>query len=206
MEHDSLEALKSLIEEEIYLIPEDREKILAELETSTKESQTEIITKDSPLPPAAEDKKIVSTVQAAQPEVTSEVIKDEALVESITVIGNFSRGVLILHEEAALRDELMEMLVKMINACGHSMSEIGLVASEHLEGRSMEDFNNLNAHTVLKFGRVSHPINSVPAKPYEVYSERETEFLFADSLSMIAEDVNLKKKLWTSLQVLFKLK
>src|SRR5690606_29634714 len=119
MEHDSLEALKSLIEEEIYLIPEDREKILAELEISTKASPTEIIAKDSPLPPVAEDKKLVATVQATQPEVTSAVIKDEFVVKPITVIGNFSRGVLILHEEAALRDELMEMLVKMINACGH---------------------------------------------------------------------------------------
>jgi hypothetical protein len=63
----------------------------------------------------------------------------------------------------------------------------------------------LNAHVILKFGRIKHPVNAIQAMPYEVHAEEETEYLFADALSVIAEDVHLKKKLWKSLQILFNL-
>ncbi|MCU0401418.1 MAG: hypothetical protein MUE75_10490 [Algoriphagus sp.] len=132
-------------------------------------------------------------------------VKEEVKAEPIPLKGNFTKGILILHEESELNTEVMDMLVKMINACGHSMNEVGLVSSEILENRSLEDFQALNAHVVLKFGRIKHPVNAVAASPYEIYSEEETEYLFADALTVIAEDKNLKRKLWSSLQVLFNL-
>lgn len=205
MENFSLEELKSLIEEEIYLIPEDRKAILAQLNdnsslsSKTKSTDTVLVEIREEITEVAVSVKTLETVPEPQ------IVVDQPISEPIPIRGNFSKGVLILHEETNLNAEVMEMLVKMINACGHSMNEVGLVASENLEGRTMEEFQSLNAHTVLKFGRISHPINAVPARPYEVYSENETEYLFVDSLSMIGEDVNLKKKLWTSLQVLFNL-
>jgi hypothetical protein len=205
MENDSLAELKWLIEEEIYLIPEDRKAILAQLETSLAVSSS---TKPAePIPSESRDKSttVVALSKQADPNPEPENPQEELISVPIAVRGNFSKGVLILHEEPTLRPELMEMLVKMINACGHSMNEIGLLASGDLEGRSMDEFKNLNAHTILKFGRINHPINAVSTRPYEVYAENETEYLFADSLSAIAEDVSLKKKLWTSLQVLFQL-
>lgn len=142
------------------------------------------------------------------PSAKSEIAEEKVIVaeikdEPIQVRGNFEKGVLILHEEESLRPEVMDMLVKMINAVGHSMNEVGLLASQSLEGRNMEDFKNLNAHTVLKFGRIKHPVNSILTSLYEVYSEDETEYLSADALSVISEDQKLKKKLWTALQVLF---
>lgn len=205
MEKESLEELKSLIEEEIYLIPEDRKAILAQLEgiltanLDVKPTPQAI----TPVEHQPQKESVVIPVSSSQPEPQS--IVEELLVEPIKIRGNFSKGVLILHEEGELSAEVMDMLVKMINACGHSMNEVGLVASESLEGRSMEDFLALNSHTVLKFGRIKHAINALPAPSYEVFAENETEYLFADSLTMIAEDKNLKKKLWTSLQVLFNL-
>lgn len=205
MEKESLEELKSLIDEVIFLIPEDRAAILAQLKENTStETQGKassplvdpILTKIQGDSPALAGK---NTPPNLQPQ------GEELIPEPIPVRGNFSKGVLILHEEGELSEEVMDMLVKMINACGHSMTEVGLVASEGLEGRSMEDFLALNAHAVLKFGRIKHPINALPASTYEIFAENETEYLFADSLSMISEDKNLKKKLWTSLQVLFNL-
>ncbi|MDO8967892.1 MAG: hypothetical protein Q8S14_16885 [Algoriphagus sp.] len=173
MENDTIAELQSLITEDLYLIPEDQEAILAQLEGRTVAAK--------------------------------EVESSDAIIEPIPVKGNFSKGVLILHEESELSTEVLEMLVNMINAVGHSMTEVGMVSSEVLEDRSMEDFLSLNAHIVLKFGRIKHPINAVPAHPYEVYSENETEYLFADSLSSISEDKALKKKLWMALQALFNL-
>lgn len=205
MEKESLEELKSLIDEVIYLIPEDRAAILAQLKENTStETQGKA---SSPLVD-----RIQTKIQGDSPNLAGnnplpnlQPQSEELIPEPIPVRGNFSKGVLILHEEGELSAEVMDMLVKMINACGHSMTEVGLVASEGLEGRSMEDFLALNAHAVLKFGRIKHPINALPASTYEIFAENETEYLFADSLSMISEDKNLKKKLWTSLQVLFNL-
>src|SRR5690606_17568375 len=93
--------------------------------------------------------------------------------------------------------------VKMINAVGHSMSEVGLLSSQELEGRSLAELYDLNAHIVLKFGRLKHPINSLPASDYQIHMEGETEYLFADSLTIISENNVLKGKLWNTLKVLF---
>lgn len=123
--------------------------------------------------------------------------------EPIQYKGNFENGVLILHEEENLPSEVMDMLVKMINAVNHSMNEVGMISSKTLEGRSLEEFMDLNAHKVLKFGRIKHPINALPALDYTVHTEDETEYLFADSLAVIAEDRGLKVKLWDSLKILF---
>ncbi|WP_111669559.1 hypothetical protein [Algoriphagus litoralis] len=173
MENDSIEELQSLLTEEIYLIPQDREDILRQL------AEAEV----SPTRP----------VQA------------EPILDPIAVRGNFSKGILVLHEEPTLNPEVMEMLVNMIKAVGHSMNEVGMVSSARLENRSMEEFQALNAHVVLKFGVIKHPVNALFDQSYEVHAIDETEYLFADSLSSIFEDKKLKVKLWNSLQILFNL-
>ncbi|TDQ19126.1 hypothetical protein DFQ04_0943 [Algoriphagus boseongensis] len=192
MNTENLEQLSQFLQEEIYLIPEDREKVLQEIKATPKA------------------KPIQNQIQAVEnsTEVSSSMVEEsfsQIEPDPIPVKGNFSKGILLVHEESELNSDLMDMLVKMINACGHSMSEIGLVSSESLENRTMDEFLALNAHIVLKFGRIKHLINALPAHPYEVFSEDETEYLFADSLSMIAEDKKLKRDLWQALQKLFKL-
>lgn len=203
MENDSLQVLKHLIEEEIYLIPEDRKAILAQLEDPTP-------TAAKPIGQAAKVGVIIPKQEisesVSEPIATYQSPGEAVSYDPIQVRGQFTKGLLVLHEEEKLSSEVMEMLVKMINACGHSMNEVGLLSSEKLEGRTVDEFKNLNAHTVLKFGRINHPINAFPARTYEVHSEKGTEYLFADSLSSIAEDKKLKIKLWTSLQALFNLK
>lgn len=137
-----------------------------------------------------------STVEAVDNE-------QETTKDPIQIRGNFANGILVLHEEEALDAEVMDMLVKMINAIGHSMNGIGMLSSKELEGRSLEEFHELNAHKVLKFGRIKHPINAMPAGDYQIHTEKETEYLFADSLSDIAGSKDLKAKLWNTLKVLF---
>lgn len=173
MENVSIEELQTLITEEIYLIPEDREAILAQMEGKTA--------------------------------IIQEIAVPEPVIEPIPVRGNFSKGLLVIHEEKELPSEVMDMLVNMIKAVGHSMNEVGMVSSETLENRSMEEFQSLNAHIVLKFGKIKHPINALFDQLYEIHSDAATEFLFADSLSSIFEDKKLKVKLWNSLQILFNL-
>ncbi len=197
MENDSLEFIQTFLEDSIFLLPEDRKKI----EQSLFGTAENLVAKET-----AEVEKSTD-LSAATPEVSNlpEEIQSVPALEPIQVRGNFTKGILVLHEESNLNSEVMDMLVKMLHACGHSMTEVGLLAAESLENRSMEDFQALNAHVVLKFGRVKHPINQLPITPYEIHTEGETEYLFADALTSISEDKTLKRQLWTTLQLLFNL-
>jgi hypothetical protein len=198
MENDSLESLSAFLEEPIFLLEEDQKSIAAALQVSI----------GSEVAPA----EVLNTSISSNENVATDTLRPtdqeinlEAVEEPIPIKGNFSKGILVIHEEANLNAEVMDMLVKMFNACGHSMSEVGLLAAETLENRSLEEFKALNAHVVLKFGRIKHPINQLPINSYEIHTEEETEYLFADALSSIAEDKGLKRQLWGALQLLFNL-
>ena len=198
MENDSLEFLSAFLEEPIFLLEADQKNIAASLQISvgSEAALAEVL-----------NTSISSSVNVATDTITptDQEIKLEAAEELIPIKGNFSKGILVIHEEANLNTEVMDMLVKMLNACGHSMSEVGLLAAENLENRSLEEFKALNAHVVLKFGRIKHPINQLPINSYEIHTEEDTEYLFADALSSISEDKGLKRQLWGALQLLFNL-
>lgn len=198
MENDSLEFVQTFLDDTLFLLPEDQKNIAQSL-VGTREVQ------DRHPGNGAESKPADLKIDPVETSNITEEISSEPVLEPIQVKGNFTKGILVLHEESSLNSDVMDMLVKMLNACGHSMTEVGLLAAESLENRSMEDFQALNAHVVLKFGRVTHPINQLPITPYEIHTEGETEYLFADALTSISEDKTLKRKLWTTLQLLFNL-
>lgn len=197
MENDSLESLQTFLEDSIFLLPEDQKKIEHSL-FGTSESQSGHETQSV-------EKSADLSAETGEKSNLPEEVQSFPVLDPIQVRGNFTKGILVIHEESSLNSEVMDMLVKMLNACGHSMTEVGLLAAESLENRSMEDFQALNAHVVLKFGRVKHPVNQLPFTPYEIHTEGETEYLFADALSSISEDKTLKRQLWTTLQLLFNL-
>ncbi len=196
MENDSLESLSAFLEEPIFLLEEDRKKLKESLQVSDgKEAMSA-----GKQPVAFSSNENTDNLSPVDQQT-----KMESVEEPILIKGNFSKGILVIHEETNLNTEVMDMLVKMLNACGHSMSEVGLLAAENLENRSMEDFKALNAHVVLKFGHIKHPINQLPISSYEIHTEEETEYLFADALTSISEDKGLKRQLWAALQLLFNL-
>jgi hypothetical protein len=198
MENDSLESLSAFLEEPIFLLEEDRKRLAESLQVSGgKEAMSAV---EQPVAFSSSENTATDALTPIDQET-----KLESVEEPIPIKGNFSKGILVIHEETNLNPEVMDMLVKMLNACGHSMSEVGLLAAENLENRSMEDFKALNAHVVLKFGRIKHPINQLPISSYEILTEEETEYLFADALTSISEDKGLKRQLWAALQLLFNL-
>lgn len=197
MENDSLETLQTFLEDPIFLLPEDQEKIKQSLFGSL---ESQVVKETTTLEKTADWGS-----ETTEKSNLSKEVQSAPVIDPIQVRGNFTKGILVIHEESSLNSDVMDMLVKMLNACGHSMTEVGLLAAESLENRSMEDFQALNAHVVLKFGRVKHPINQLPIQLYEIHTEGETEYLFADALSSISEDKGLKRQLWTTLQLLFNL-
>ena len=198
MEKDSLESLSAFLGEPIFLLEEDRKRLAESLQVSGGKEAISAL--EQPVAFYSSENIVSDTLTPVDQET-----KMESVEEPIPIKGNFSKGILVIHEETNLNPEVMDMLVKMLNACGHSMSEVGLLAAENLENRSMEDFKALNAHVVLKFGRIKHPINHLPISSYEIHTEEETEYLFADALTSISEDKGLKRQLWTALQLLFNL-
>jgi len=186
MENMSIQELQHIITEELFFFEKDPKADLEKQDTnpSTKKE------KPKTLP------KTVHIEGAIPP-------KEELKSEPLLVRGKFEKGILVLHEEQELKPEVLEMLGNMVNAVGHSMNEIGLLSSKELEGRTLTELYDLNAHIVLKFGRLNHQINALPASDYHIHTEGETEYLFADSLSTISEDNVLKAKLWNTLKILF---
>jgi len=191
MENLSLQELQFFLEEDLFLLSEDKKSI----QHQDSNSQNDQITSQS--------KEIVN--EEFEEYNVDTIIQKENL-NPIPIKGNFTKGLLVVHEEDNLSEEVMDMLVKMINAVGRSMNEVGLVSSPTLEDRTLEEFQALNAHIILKFGRIKHPVNAIPAIPYEVFTDEETHYLFADALSQISEDNTMKRKLWNALQVLFNIK
>lgn len=192
MENENLAALGTFIDDTLFLLPEDRKKIEEELVGQG-------------FTPAQEEKSNGASFTTPSPLAEIEITSAADVSEPIPLKGEFTKGILILHEESALSPSVLEMLVNMLRACGHSMSEVGMVSSETMENRSMEEFQAINAHVVLKFGRIKHPVNQLPFPAYEIHTEDATEFLFADALSSISEDKVLKRKLWNAVQHLFNL-
>ncbi|WP_297334957.1 hypothetical protein [Algoriphagus sp.] len=189
MEKSSLETLQFILTENIFLIKKEIPKILKDIQ------ETDLQSNEFQEP---------NTNQIASS--ADELNQKEAQVpDPIQVLGKFEKGILILHEEETLNEEVMDLLVKILQAVGHSLNSVGMVSSKALTGQTLADFHALNAHTVIKFGRIQHPINSLPINNYQIHTEEETEYLFADSLSQIAENKALKAKLWNNLKILFNL-
>ena len=198
MQQVKIQDLSFLEEDEIFLLPEDAHQIRSQFVSSNEEDS--LISSER-----EEQKEEIANFKNPESERGPQKEAEEVIQEPIPLQGSLTKGILIVHEEEKLNAEIMDMLVKMITACGHSMNEVGLVSSLTLENRSMEEFQALNAHVVIKFGRIKHPINQFSFGAYEIQSEGETEYLFADALSSIAEDKSLKRKLWSALQLLFNL-
>lgn len=186
MEKSTLGQLQYILPETIFLLKEDLSQLANESRSNSQQLS-----------------ELQDSNQKKDNDKLSAEVEEVILPDPIKVRGQFEKGILILHEEETLSEEVMEMLVKILQAVGHSMTSVGMLSSVELDGKSLEDFKTINAHTVLKFGRIKHPINSLPIHNYQIHTEEETEYLFADALSIIAEDKELKVKLWTNLKTLF---
>lgn len=126
--------------------------------------------------------------------------QDEFL--KINYEGNFEKEVLIIYEGSLLEDSSRDFLMKILGAVGCSLKDVALVAATHLLELPSESISHLNPHKCIVFGKVIHPLIRLKKENYEIISG-EIVFLFADDLKEIAENIPLKKKLWSSLQVLF---
>ncbi|MCH7408374.1 hypothetical protein MM239_03115 [Belliella sp. DSM 111904] len=120
--------------------------------------------------------------------------------------GNYEKAIMIIYQGSHLEPELREFLFKILGAVGCSLKDIALAASESVEEVSPESIDALNPNKILVFGKLNHTISKLKQNTYEIFNVDGVEYLFADDLKDVNSNVNMKKSLWTALQVLFGIK
>jgi hypothetical protein len=131
----------------------------------------------------------------------------EAKQLSLTYEGEYKKGILVIHRGRELSEETTDFLLKVLQAVGCSLRDIALVSEAALEGTSMESIESISPNKILVFGKITHPLMQWRKENYETHSlEEGAEYFYADELEEFANNIPLKKKLWTSLQVLFNIK
>ncbi|UCS92815.1 hypothetical protein KZP23_19415 [Echinicola marina] len=192
MEEIDLFKLGLFIEEDIVLIPEEAKELL--LARKFNKYKTDLPSQNSKA-----DEPL-----ASQGEGTLAVENNESsLSATIDYEGEFGKGLMVIYQGNLLPDELKDFLLKILRAVSHSLKDIALVSSTHLESLDHSAIKKLNPHKVLVFGRLNHPLAHLKEANYEVTTEKDVEYIFADDLQIIFEEENLKRKLWKSLQVFF---
>lgn len=171
----SIHHLNFFLNEGLYIIPEEKNQLILTAETKLESEE-----------PTGEEESIGS---------------DEVL--ELTYEGGFEKGVLVTYEGNELTHEHQELLFKILGAVGCSLKDIALTSSLVIEEVPMSSILAMNPNKIIVFGNIHHDILSRRKKLYEVLQEDDIEYLFADDLAQISTQVNLKKSLWSELQVLF---
>ena len=185
MEPLNLYHLSLLLDQDLVIIPEDINKHL--LSKQLKARHASIIEEEGTF-------QGISASEAEE-EYLEEVLK-------IDYEGHFEKGVLIIYQGNHLEDSYRDFLMKILGAVGFSLKDVAMVPSNHIHELPTECINQLNPNKCLVFGSLNHPIMKLRTKDYEVISG-EAAYFFAVPLEELADNVQLKRKLWTGLQVLF---
>ncbi|WP_186756627.1 hypothetical protein [Echinicola salinicaeni] len=192
MEEIDLFKLGLFIEEDIVLIPEEAKELLLARKFNKYKADT---------PTENIKDETLSENQNSNSSVADN--NEAALSSKIDYDGEFEKGLMVIYQGDELADELKDFLLKILRAVSHSLKDIALVSSTHLESLDHKAVGKLNPHKVLVFGRLNHPLVHLKEANYEVTTEKDVEYIFADDLQIIFEEENLKRKLWKSLQVFF---
>jgi len=173
MENMGIHELGLILDQEIYILPEEKNQLLTILMSSNLEENP----------------------------ISQEEFEEEPVL--LEYEGGFEKGILVIYEGKSLESSLSDYLFKILGAVACSLKDIALANSENTEMTTMASITALNPNKIIVFGKVRHEIMMSVKKSYEVHQEDEIEFLFADDLKQISESLDLRKSLWRELQVLF---
>ena len=121
-------------------------------------------------------------------------------------IGKNQKHILIVvsNEAHAIHDHELNFLTSVLTACKLSLTDVVIVNWPVIETNHLEILETLESKTVLLFNidpiSFGLPINF---PPFQIQSHNKKTYLHAPSLLQIENNIDLKKKLWTSLKILF---
>lgn len=174
MENMTIHELGMILDNEIYVLPEEKNQLLTFVTL-----------------PKLEENSLYQEEEFGEEPVQLEYE------------GGFEKGILVIYEGKSLESSLSDYLFKIFGAVSCSLKDIALANSEDTELTTMSSITALNPNKIIVFGKVRHEIMMSVKKTYEVHQEEEIEYLFADDLKQISESLDLRKALWKELQVLF---
>ena len=178
MENLSIYHMAMFMDNEIFLLPEDEKTVV------------ENVSSPSAYPNPKEELSIVEEDPGSS-------------TVNLEYEGGFGKGVLVVYQGDSLNPDLHELLFKILNAVGCSLKDIALTSSNALESASLSDVMAMNPNKIILFGNFRHDIMMQKKSNYEIINHEGVEYLFADDLKILFENINLKKSLWNELQVLF---
>lgn len=169
---------------EVYSLPDEKP------EAPIKEPEAD---KDSETPGEEEVTPTPEEVGAQQP-------APAAPVPPLQFKGTNARNILILvPSEPAASD--LDLLAKILKAVGCDLQETAMMV---FTDQSPDDIlETLAPNRVLSFGIENDPW--VKGEPYELQTSSFAQHLRADALPILATDTNLKRQLWSQIQLLFDL-
>jgi hypothetical protein len=170
MEPSGLKELSMYLDQELFLLPEDKKNLLP---TSPSPVQQQPVPEEEPEYP------------------------------TLSYEGNFEKGVLVVYEGFSLPKPLTELLLKILDAVGCSLKDIALVSSASVEGVPIQSVFDMDPNKVILFGSFRHELMALKTGTYQITQQGGIEYLFADAISVISDDQQLKRLLWNELQVLF---
>lgn len=176
----NLHELNLFLAEDIFIISEEREKLLFNGRLKINPNQ-----------PSLTDLSLNEPIE-----------EFEESIYELKYEGEFQKGILIVHQGKVLASEAKDLLMKILSAVNCSLQDIALTSENSLMEALPSSIATLNPKKVLVFGKINHPLQKLKKSNYDIISE-DAEYLFADPLDDYQDSKELKRKLWDSLQLLF---
>lgn len=141
-------------------------------------------------------------------EISGTLPQEEVKTEhSISSLGENNQQILFVindQDHKFLPDDELVLLSKLVSACKLTMADIALV-NFYLNPFDYEVYlNHFHSRKILLFGVTTLDLNLPFNIPFfQIQQFREQLYLTAPSLKDLLKNPELKKKLWSNLQILF---
>ncbi len=130
-------------------------------------------------------------------------------VSSLSYLGKNEKNILIITNQNDVRfltDEELVFLTSILSACKLSIADVAIVNWKQTETDLSKIFLELKTKTALLFNiaplEIGLPINF---PQFQIQEFNKQTYLYAPSLQEIANNVEVKKQLWSSLKNLFEI-
>jgi len=190
MEQDT-SFLKFLIDEEIYMINENKPEIVSEPDVENEpDIENELDIEDEP------------DIENEPDVPPGEIFESPALNRQRLKFRNTSVVLLDYQDMNSLPKVNNELLAKILKSVKLDVDEVVKVFKEQFDQINEKSFENCSIiGFFLHLPANLSPLFSTP--PYKIGTSGNNKFLYCDQLEMIHEDKALKRKLWEQLKVLY---
>ncbi len=194
--------LKHLITEDIYVLDVDKSSDENIVETTAAEQKAEVSQKeDEASPPKATTPQLTEVQNNSNPEPVSHINeeKKEEDIKEEKVLAPVYKQILIIvadttNQKLNLTDK--KYIAKILQAVKVDLHSISLINILNEKVENLEGVEKILAFTP------NHQLD-ISLAPYQLSDYQNTKMIVSEALATVAQSVELRKKLWGVLQVMF---